>query len=279
MMTVVVLLILSFCLLVVGQLEQQFAIQFIGDYVSEAEEAARNFCESKYCLLDANNLFVAASQNKSVRPCDDFKEFALGTFIKYRAINDRDIHSGFGNDVHNKYLLRLRKALAAKVNDKDTNVTRTIKRFYAQCVSSEFISQKVVNEFRDYLNQFGLKFYPEINNNNLNLRKFIEQQPELVMNYLLRHYLTRVDYRGNFGYLQLNQFRFLNKNKWFASLKDILYDMNQVYLNSSFAGEYQQEFSEISRKQEEFYDLLVRTTFSDQQTCLSLIIIRTGKGF
>lgn len=52
------------------------------------------FCGSKICLLDGSRLLDSATDNKSVTPCDDFKEFSMGKFIKYRALHDRYDRSG-----------------------------------------------------------------------------------------------------------------------------------------------------------------------------------------
>lgn len=263
-MTVAIVLFVTLSFFIVeAQKQQEFAIQFIGNSVTSEEQSKKDFCESKYCLLDAIHLFVAASQNKSVKPCDDFKEFALGTFIKNRALNDRNAFSGFGTDVRNSYFLRLRKVLSAKVNEKDTRVTKAIKNFYSKCVSSSFIIKNGVKEIREFLRSHGLKFYPEKNGSeDLHWRDFIEEEPQHALDNLLRHQLSRFDYRGHFGFLQLNQINFLHKNKWFTSLKEILYDMNQIYLNSSFAEQFNEEFNEIAQSQERFYDLMVREFLS-----------------
>lgn len=52
------------------------------------------FCVSKLCILDSNRLLESATDNKTVKPCDDFKEFSMGKFIKFRALSDRYDQSG-----------------------------------------------------------------------------------------------------------------------------------------------------------------------------------------
>jgi hypothetical protein len=74
----------------------QFDLQFLGNFTSQDEETNQEFCETKFCLEDAHNLFSSTTQNASVRPCDDFKEFAVGNFIKNRVVSDRYQFNGFG---------------------------------------------------------------------------------------------------------------------------------------------------------------------------------------
>lgn len=66
-----------------------FDIQFLGDYLTDDQYYKQEKCLKKYCIVDGDELFYAASRNTSIRPCDDFKEFAMGTFFKYRALNER----------------------------------------------------------------------------------------------------------------------------------------------------------------------------------------------
>lgn len=66
-----------------------FELQYLGDYLTDEEYQSLEKCDHKYCILDGDELFYAATQNSSVHPCDDIREFAMGTFWKYRAINER----------------------------------------------------------------------------------------------------------------------------------------------------------------------------------------------
>lgn len=126
------LCLLAIVSLVIGQ----FQSQFIGNFITEGEASTRHFCSSKECLVDAEILFLAATQNVTVRPCDDFKEFALGTFIKYRALNDRYQYRGLQSDVDDIYREKLRKVLSTKVKKDDTRVFKILKNYFGKCVNS-----------------------------------------------------------------------------------------------------------------------------------------------
>lgn len=113
----------------------QFDLQYIGNTLSEEEANSRDLCSNKYCIEDADILFESATQNFSVNPCVDFKEFALGTFIKYRAFNDRYAGVGFWYDVVSRHKERLRKVLASKKEAKN-EVFKIMKNCFKKCVSS-----------------------------------------------------------------------------------------------------------------------------------------------
>lgn len=233
--------------------QHQIELQFIGSEVSAEEQSKENFCESKYCVLDSNYLFLSATQNKSVKPCEDFKEFALGTFIKYRAISDRKPSIGFYADNDDAYNLRLRKMLAAKENEKDTRVTKAMKKLYAKCVNSNYVRHNAVNEMRDYVRSFGLKFYPDTDQDDFVISKYFEGQPFHAIYALLQCSLARTE-----THLKLEKVYFYSLEDYFTSYESMLYEINQVYLNNSANAEkFKEEFKEISRKQAEFYKLQV----------------------
>lgn len=118
-----------------------FDLQLIGDSVSKYEAEKKDLCGTKYCVLDSELLFTAATQNASVDPRVDFKEFALGNFIKFRALNDRYYSIGMRLKVRKSHDERFRKALASKITENEPRVFKVMKNFFKKCVtSSMFIS-------------------------------------------------------------------------------------------------------------------------------------------
>lgn len=130
-------------LLLVLSAYAEFNLQFIGDSLTTDEAEGREFCTSKYCVGDTQILFYAATQNASVHPCTDFKEFSMGTLIKYRALHERYFAIGLLQDTQKHHEERLRKQLAKKIDEtKDVRVFKVMRNFHAKCVSSsEFESQ------------------------------------------------------------------------------------------------------------------------------------------
>lgn len=124
-------------LLVFSVKASEFDLQFIGESLTSKEAAVRDFCTTKYCLLDSEILFYAATQNASVDPCLDFKEFSMGTLMRYRALHERYFSIGLLPDSERLHQERLRKLLASKISEKsDPRAFRVMKNFFAKCVSS-----------------------------------------------------------------------------------------------------------------------------------------------
>lgn len=111
-----------------------FKIPYIGSYINISDY--NNLCQSKYCLLDSNRLLMAASQNASVKPCDDFKEFSLGTTVKYRALNERYDRIGFFHDIELQHYERQRKILMEDVKENDIKPLKIAKNFFQKCTNS-----------------------------------------------------------------------------------------------------------------------------------------------
>ncbi|CAO1378234.1 unnamed protein product [Diamesa hyperborea] len=74
----------------------QFENQYLGHhYTAEEYNNQELACDTQICLRDAQRLLLAATQNSTIKPCDDFVEFSLGQFIKLGALNDRYDIVGF----------------------------------------------------------------------------------------------------------------------------------------------------------------------------------------
>lgn len=237
--------------------QTQIELQFIGDSITKEEATERDLCRTKYCLLDANSLLVAATQNKSVRPCDDFKEFALGTFLRYRSVSDRDPYNGFFRDLENVYVERLRKVLAAPEYDTDTQVIRGMKDFFAKCVSSDFVNKNGEREIREYALSLGLSFFPQSNQAEFNLTNYIEQAPAEALPTLFFTELVVKDDPDPTKRPFLLKIKELEEMELrISSYADMLFDMNKIFQNLSYSEEFKKEFRDIANKQLDFYKLL-----------------------
>ena len=120
-------------LFVVSQFENQYlGHHFTFDEYNHLELA----CDTNICLRDAQRLLLAATQNKTIEPCVDFKEFSMGQFIKLGALDDRKQFIGFTNDVYALDWERIRKVLAAKITKNDIRPLKVAKNYYRKCVNS-----------------------------------------------------------------------------------------------------------------------------------------------
>lgn len=192
--------ILVLVLLTVNYVHCEFSLQYLGNYVTSEEEEKREFCVSDQCLFDSNILFYAATQNASVSPCDDFKEFAVGTFYKYRALNDRYESNGFLRDLEQTLWEKQRKALSSKIDESDERVIKILKNFFELCRTSDFVRQNGTKEFFQLLDSLGGSLYlngPSWNQSQFSLSKLFYEQGYHSMRYLLDHVFVRCPHPDN----------------------------------------------------------------------------------
>lgn len=135
---------ISLLLLVFYFAKFSFSLSFVNQYLGNyyTMEEYRNLelaCENKYCLSDANRLLVAATQNASIEPCDDFLTFTMEEFIKYGALHDRYPSVGFQGEVLRMLKLRQRKVVAAVITPNDSRPLKVAKNFFKNCVNSSEI--------------------------------------------------------------------------------------------------------------------------------------------
>lgn len=93
-------------------------------------------CSTKYCLLDANRFIIAATQNQSVLPCDNFLEFAMGELLKHKALHDRYTHVGFARDINHLLIEKHRKLLSQSSKPKESKVFKVMRNYFQKCVDS-----------------------------------------------------------------------------------------------------------------------------------------------
>lgn len=241
---------------------QFIELQFIGEFISEENATGKVLCETKYCLSDANYLGLAATQDKSVRPCDDFKEFTLGTFLKYQSVNERNRYAGFSIEIVFEITDRLRKSLEAPVNEADTQVTKEMKKMFAQCVDSKYVEENGLKDVLEHAQSLGLDFHPKLNSENFNLTSYILKEPDstLLALFQTRFYINEeADEKDNTNTLFILQaYEWDDTETRLRSYVDMLYDMKHVYFNSSYSDKFREEFREIAEKQVNFYKGLAR---------------------
>ena len=115
----------------------QFESQYLGHHYTLEEYNSQELgCVTKICLRDAQLLLLAATQDKTIEPCDDFAEFSMGQFSKLAARNDRYVKVGFKNEVILLDWNRIRIVLAAKIKDTDIRPFKIAKNYYQNCVNS-----------------------------------------------------------------------------------------------------------------------------------------------
>ena len=115
----------------------QFENQYLGHHFTLDEYNHLELaCDTKLCLRDAQRLRLAATQNKTIEPCEDFIEFSMGRFIELGALNERYATIGFIPEVDLLHWERQRKVLAAIINKNDIKPFKIAKNYFLKCVNS-----------------------------------------------------------------------------------------------------------------------------------------------
>lgn len=130
------LLIIVVCLFSTVFAYGSFPIDFKGNTLSIEEYEKLELCQSKWCIEDANRILLEMSYNNSLDPCDNFVEFACGTFYKERAHNERYEYVGFMTNYMKRNDEKRSKVLKAHIKENDVKAVKVTKNFYQRCVSS-----------------------------------------------------------------------------------------------------------------------------------------------
>lgn len=111
-----------------------FGTDYIGNSVSVEEYKTFDFCLNKVCVQDAKRFIAHASYKNDTDPCANFKEFACGHFLEYRATNDRYDYIGFDNDYIRQYEHRIKRFLRDTIEVNEPKIIKLMKRYYQKCV-------------------------------------------------------------------------------------------------------------------------------------------------
>jgi hypothetical protein len=136
-----------------------FQVQFIGQNLSTSQqhEGKEKFCESLWCIFDANILFTRSSQYFDANPCEDFKNFSIGTSMEVSVVNDRYIYRGLSSEIEFKYWEKLRRILVEKIKPKENRVVKITKNIFQKCIKSEHVLRHIDGhrEIISYLQSLG----------------------------------------------------------------------------------------------------------------------------
>lgn len=113
-----------------------FQLQEWGNYLTDEEYQNRTVCATKVCVLDSDRFVNAATQNKSIQPCDDFTTFSMGEFYTTRVNNDRYSNIGFENDMQRELDQQQERFLKLSIDDKDSKLFKILKKYYAKFSNS-----------------------------------------------------------------------------------------------------------------------------------------------
>jgi membrane metallo-endopeptidase-like protein 1 len=118
-------------------------------------EQKNDTCLSRYCINAAN--YIANSIDESVNPCEDFYQFACGSWLKNVRIpvdeNAQNIVRFLERNMHNDIADILSKPTP---NETALNCVKNARNFYSACTNDEQIEKDGVQPFVDLVNtKFG----------------------------------------------------------------------------------------------------------------------------
>ena len=71
----------------------------------------------------------------SVDPCQDFYQFACGTYVKEAVIPDDRSSSNVFNKIDDKLQQQLRSSVESKISDNDIRPFRLLRSLYNSCMN------------------------------------------------------------------------------------------------------------------------------------------------
>jgi hypothetical protein len=106
-------------------------------------------CYSKICRLDTSRLLDSSTDQENVEPCDDFKEYSLGKFIRRRREFNDDNESGFLWDIENTFRAKQKNILSVPVmSNEDTKAIKIAKNLFQKCIDR---SEKILFFIKSFI--------------------------------------------------------------------------------------------------------------------------------
>ena len=101
--------------------------------LSSSVMAADNVCLTPGCVHAASK--ILAKMDETIVPCDDFYNFACGTFLKETVISDDQKRVDVNNEIDDKLQQQLR-TLMDSLNDSDIKPFKLMKKLYRACMNT-----------------------------------------------------------------------------------------------------------------------------------------------
>ncbi|XP_037090373.1 neprilysin-2-like isoform X3 [Pollicipes pollicipes] len=117
-----------------------------------------DICFTKGCVQAAYTIMT--NMDTSVNPCDDFYEFACGSFLKSTVIPDEKTSISQFTVVADALKNKMRKLVEAPVAEDEPEATKLIKNLYVSCKEKERIEERGLQPLQDVLEK--MKGWPVV---------------------------------------------------------------------------------------------------------------------
>lgn len=120
---------------------------------TEEQSKSKEICETVGCLKAA--LQVMSYLNESVDPCENFYEFACGTFLKNTIIpQDEDAVDAY-SDIENMVKEQIRTILDEPLQPDEPKAFRLAKNFNLACLNETIIEARGIQPLADIFEELG----------------------------------------------------------------------------------------------------------------------------
>lgn len=96
-------------------------------------------CETPGCVIAASRMLQ--SMNLTIKPCEDFYQYACGSWIKSHPVRANVVNSVFRDNIDDK-THRVTELLSSSIEPDDIEAVEQIKTAYASCLSEIDINEK-----------------------------------------------------------------------------------------------------------------------------------------
>lgn len=111
----------------------------------------------KICLTQECNktsAYILSLLDESVDPCDDFYQFACGTFLKRGLPDDKKEYSNFDTVQQNVYD-QLNSVLSEPIQANDSKAIALAKTYFGSCMNKEAAEQQGIQPLLEKIERFG----------------------------------------------------------------------------------------------------------------------------
>lgn len=125
---------------------------FLAIFVSKCISIS-NVCESKTCENESANLL--SYMDKSIDPCENFYDFACGTFIKNTVLpKDKSSYNSVAQ-VKDIIIQRINEILSKEAEPNESTALELTKKFFHTCVDTETLNKVGIDPMVELLNKYG----------------------------------------------------------------------------------------------------------------------------
>ncbi|KAG4067966.1 hypothetical protein HA402_010652 [Bradysia odoriphaga] len=117
------------------------------------DESLESVCLTQECI--AESAVVLRQMNQTADPCDDFYEFACGTFLRNTVIPDDKTTVTAFSVIENELKDQLRVIVQEPIASGEIEPFQNVKRLYRACINTALIDEQGVTPVRDVIDRMG----------------------------------------------------------------------------------------------------------------------------